>query len=118
MDGELCYQHDLNHVNLARVLVAQGMRQPSGPYLDKALGLLARLLRAAETAEWINEAIKILILQALALQARGDSEEALTALARALSLAEPGGYVRIFVDEGAPIGKLLRQAVARGIALD
>jgi LuxR family maltose regulon positive regulatory protein len=117
VDGELSYLHDLNHVNLARLLVAQGVRQPSGSYLEQALGLLARLLEAAETAGWINEAIQVLVLQALALQARGDGEGALSALARALDLAEPGGYVRTFVDEGAPIGGLLRQVVARGIAV-
>ena len=106
-DGELCYQHDLNHVNLARVLVAQGTQRPSGPYLDEALGLLARLLKAAGTAKWINEAIKILILQALAFQARGEEEEAQVALVRALSLAEPGGYVRTFIEEGAPLRLLI-----------
>jgi LuxR family maltose regulon positive regulatory protein len=42
----------------------------------------------------------------------------MTALERALSLAEPEGYVRIFIDEGAPIGRLLRQAKARGVAVD
>ena len=118
VDSELSYHHDLHHTNLARVLVAQGMRQPSGTWLDKALGLLARLLVAAEKAGWIHEEIKILTLQALVLKAGGDSEDALTALARALTLAEPGGYVRIFVDEGAPMGELLRQAAAQGIKLD
>jgi len=116
VDGELSYHHDLHHINLARVLVAQGVQQPSGPYLDEALRLLARLLEAAEAAGWVHEAIKVLVLQALALQAYGDSEGALAALARALTLAEPGGYVRIFIDEGAPMGRLLRQAVVRGIA--
>lgn len=46
MDGELNYHHDLHHINLARVLVAQGTRRPSGPHLDDALDLLARLLQA------------------------------------------------------------------------
>ena len=117
VNGELSYHHDLHHMNLARVLVAQGAQQPSGIYLDEALGLLARLLAAAEKAGWIHEEIKILTLQAIALTAGGDSEDALTALARALRLAEPGGYVRTFIDEGMPMGKLLRQAVARGIAV-
>ena len=117
MDSELSYHHDLHHVNLARVLVAQGMRQPSGTWLDKALDLLARLLVAAEKAGWIHKEIKILTLQALALKASNDSKEALGALARALSLAEPEGYVRTFIDEGAPMGELLRQAAARGIAV-
>ena len=106
-DGELSYQHDLNHVNLARVLVAQGTQRPSGPYLGEALGLLARLLKAAEAAKWINEAIKVLILQALAFQARGEGEEASVSLGQALSLAEPGGYVRTFTDEGEPMRLLI-----------
>ncbi len=117
VDSELSYHHDLHHINLARVLVAQGVQQPSGPYLDEALGLLARLLVAAEKAGWIHEEIKILTLQAMALTAGGDSEEALTTLAQALTLAEPGGYVRTFIDEGKPMGRMLRQAVARGIAV-
>jgi LuxR family maltose regulon positive regulatory protein len=117
VDSELSYHHDLHHINLARVLVAQGVQQPSGTYLDEALGLLARLLAAAEKAGWIHEEIKILTLQAIALTAGGDSEEALTALARALTLAEPGGYVRTFIDEGESMGRMLRQAVARGIAV-
>jgi LuxR family maltose regulon positive regulatory protein len=61
--------------------------------------------------------IEILLLQALAHRARGENQEALTALERSLSLAEPGGYVRIFVDEGEPMVDLLRQATRRGIAL-
>lgn len=40
----------------------------------------------------------------------------MAALERALSLAEPGGYVRVFADEGAPLAGLLRQAAVRGIA--
>ena len=68
-------------------------------------------------------AIAILIFQALAFsqtpvrgQAQGDIEQALASLQRALSLAEPEGYVRTFVDEGEPMARLLRQAVDQGIA--
>jgi LuxR family maltose regulon positive regulatory protein len=53
----------------------------------------------------------------LACQSQGDITQALTALEKALSLAEPEGYVRIFADEGEPMVRLLRQAMARGIAL-
>jgi LuxR family maltose regulon positive regulatory protein len=56
-----------------------------------------------------------MILQALALQACGDGERALAALGRALTLAEPGGYVRIFTDEGVPMGELLLKAIASGV---
>ena len=68
-------------------------------------------------------AIAILIFQALAFsqtpvrgQAQGNIEQALASLQRALSLAEPEGYVRTFVDEGEPMARLLRQAVDQGIA--
>ncbi len=117
VDGDLSYHHDLEHINLARVLVAQGRQQPSGTFIEEALELLARLLVAAKKAGWIHKEIKILILQALAHQSASDHEEALTTLARALTRAEPGGYVRTFIDEGIPMGKMLRQAVAKGIAV-
>jgi LuxR family maltose regulon positive regulatory protein len=113
-DGEFSYHYDLNHINLARTLVTRGRREPSGPYLSEALGLLTRLLEAAESVGWVHEATKILILQALAFQAHGDGEEAAAALARALMLAQPGGYVRTFIDEGPVMAKLLRQAITRG----
>ena len=117
VDDQFNYHHDLEHTNLARVLVAQGMRQPLGAQLDEALHLLDRLFAAAEAAGWIHEEIKILVLQSLARQARGDREGALRALAQALALAESDGYVRIFINEGAPMGELLRQAAARDISL-
>jgi MalT-like TPR region len=58
------------------------------------------------------------VLQALALQAPGHIPAALTCLERALTLAEPEGYVRIFVDEGPPIGSLLRVAEKQGTTRD
>ena len=58
------------------------------------------------------------MLQALAHQARGDIPAALVPLERALTLAEPEGYVRIFVDEGPPMAALLEAAAKRGIAPD
>ena len=56
--------------------------------------------------------IEILTLRALACAGQGDRSGALAALERALALAEPEGYVRVFVDEGAPMAALLRQAPA------
>jgi LuxR family maltose regulon positive regulatory protein len=115
VDGELSYQYDLHHVNLARVLIAQGAAHGRDVDLGQALGLLARLLAAAEAAGWVHQQIKVLVLQAVALKARGDDEGALDALDRALILAEPGGYVRLFVAEGAPMARLLSQAADRSI---
>jgi LuxR family maltose regulon positive regulatory protein len=116
VDDEFSYIRELEHISLARVLVALGREQPAGSYTDNALKLLARLLDAAETGGWMGKAVEILVLQALAFQVKGEEEKALAALEKALSLAEPEGYVRTFVDEGAPMTALLHKAAARGIA--
>jgi LuxR family maltose regulon positive regulatory protein len=110
-EGPFSYQHDLHHINLARVLIAQGEALGQRARLNEALDLLTRLRAAAERAGWVHEQIKILILEALAHQVRGegDAQRALDALGQALTLAEPGGYVRIFVEEGDPLARLLRQ---------
>jgi LuxR family maltose regulon positive regulatory protein len=71
--------------------------------------LLDRLLHAAEDGARTGSVIEILALRALALQVQRASGEALATLERALTLAEPEGYVRTFVDEGAPMATLLRQ---------
>jgi LuxR family maltose regulon positive regulatory protein len=107
-DGELHFRHLSTYVTLARVLIAQGG-------LDEASELLARLLAMTEAAAASTTLIQILVLQAIILQAQGEMEEAVTVLERALTLAEPEGYVRTFIEEGAPMGMLLRQAQARGI---
>jgi LuxR family maltose regulon positive regulatory protein len=62
--------------------------------------------------------IEILMLQALAFQTRGDTIRALGKLEQAFNLAEPEGFIRIFVDEGPPMAGLLYEALARGIAPD
>jgi LuxR family maltose regulon positive regulatory protein len=76
------------------------------------------LLRAAEDSGRTGRIIEILNLQALAQQTLGDIDEALNALEQALSLAEPEGYIRLFVDEGRPMAKLLQQVARQGIAQD
>jgi LuxR family maltose regulon positive regulatory protein len=80
--------------------------------------LLQRLLEAVETGGRTTRAIEILMLQALASQAGGERKRAIAALERALNLAEPGGFVRIFVDEGPPMARLLYEALSRGMAAD
>jgi LuxR family maltose regulon positive regulatory protein len=62
--------------------------------------------------------IEILVLLSLAQQAHGDIPAALAALTRALRLAEPEGYVRLFADEGPAMAQLLRESAARGILPD
>ena len=108
-DDELTYPQEGEYLTLARVLTAQGQEDPSGGPLDDALGLLDRLLKAAEDGGRMGSVIEILVLRALALKERGDPSEALAALERALMLAEPEGYVRAFVDEGGPMAALLSE---------
>ena len=62
--------------------------------------MLERLLQAAEAGGRMGSVIEILVVQALAFQAQGNISQALASVKRALALAEPEGYVRIFVDEG------------------
>jgi LuxR family maltose regulon positive regulatory protein len=85
---------------------------------DQALTLLADLLPAAKAAGRGGSMIKLLALQALAVQAQDDVDQAMSILGRALSLAEPEGFIRTFVDEGPPMAHLLYEAAARGIAPD
>jgi len=102
---------------VARILMAQAaVRETHEEALGEALELVARLRKAAEVAERSGSVIKILALQAVGLDARGKKEQALSALARALSLAEPEGYARTFLDEGQPMARLLQHALAEGIA--
>jgi LuxR family transcriptional regulator, maltose regulon positive regulatory protein len=104
---ELSYLREFEHITLARILLAQYKSAPSDATIDDAIGLLERLLKAAEDGARMGSAIEILVLQALAHQLRGDIPAALLPLERALTLAEPQGYVRTFVDEGEPMRILI-----------
>jgi LuxR family maltose regulon positive regulatory protein len=99
------------HLMLARLLIAEECPTEALVLLDKVLPTMKQRGR-------IGRMIEIHVLKALAFQALGDVTQAMGALERALSLGEPEGYVRIFVDEGEPMSRLLRQAVARGIAVE
>ena len=98
--------HDLP-LSQARVLLAQG--DPSA-----ALAVLEPYRRWVEERAWADELLKARILQAVAFHARGEGARAMEALDEALASAEPGGFIRIFVDEGAPMARLLREALSRG----
>ena len=108
-EDDLSYLHEFEHITLARVLLARQRNERAAGTLDEATRLLERLLRAAGAGERTGSVIETLVLQALAHQARGDLPGALAALERALTLAEPEGYVRIFVGEGPPMTSLLRR---------
>jgi LuxR family maltose regulon positive regulatory protein len=117
-NDEMSYLREFEHITLARVLLAQSRHDPSEGNTEEALAFLARLLQAAEAGGRMGSAIEIMVLQALAYSARGDLPAALSALERALKLAEPEDYIRIFLDEGADMAGLLREAAVRKIAPD
>jgi len=112
---DLSYLREFEHITLARVLLAQYQNDPASHAMLEAVGLLERLLPAAQVGDRTGSVIEILVLQALAHQMQGDISAALAPLERALTLAEPEGYVRLFVDEGPPMAGLLAEAAKRGI---
>ena len=104
-DDELGYPREPEYLVLARVLLAQERLSP-------ALALLKRLDVTAAAQGRTGSLIEIRALQALASAAIGDEDAALGCLAGALSLGCPGGYVRVFADEGPPMAALLGRLFA------
>ena len=113
-DDDLSYLREFEHLTLVRVLVARYKTDRLDDALQGALGLLERLLQAAEEGSRTGSVIEILLLQGLAHQAQDDLPRALASLERALMLAEPEGYVQLFVDEGKPIADLLTRMKVEG----
>ena len=115
VDSDLSYLREFEFITLARILIAQYKNDREDDSIHKAIRLIERLLKAAREGQRAGSVIEILILQALAYEAQGDIPLALESLKRALALAEPEGYIRIFVDEGTSMAPLLYKALARGI---
>jgi LuxR family maltose regulon positive regulatory protein len=113
VDDDLSYLREFEHITLARVLLARHQGERS---IHEATRLLERLLPAAEEGGRTGRVIEILVLRALAHQRLGDIPAALACLERAVTLAEPEGYVRVFVDEGPPMASLLQAAAKQGVA--
>jgi LuxR family transcriptional regulator, maltose regulon positive regulatory protein len=107
VDDDLIYVHEFEHIILARVLLAEYENNRDEHIIPKALNLLERLLKAAEEGKRISSMVRILMIQARVYHVRGTSSRAFESLERALTLAQPEGYFRIFVDEGKPLRALL-----------
>jgi LuxR family maltose regulon positive regulatory protein len=91
----------------ARVFLAKGNA-------SAALAVLEPWRQQVEAKFWRDERLKVTVLQAIALREHSEQDEALRLLGEALALAEPGGFIRIFVDEGLPMEQLLSDAAAQG----
>jgi LuxR family maltose regulon positive regulatory protein len=117
-EDDLSYLREFEHITLARILLAQYKSDHDDSSLHEAIGLLERLLQATQEGGRMGSVIEILVLQALAQQALGDTPAALLSLGQALTLAEPEGYVRMFLDEGASMAQLLREAATHKIMPD
>jgi LuxR family maltose regulon positive regulatory protein len=104
-DDRFGFENELAQITLARVYIAHNRPR-------EAVALLSHLEKAARSAGRMGRVIEILLLEALALRAIGDSEHALLELTKCLTLAEPEGYLRIFLDEGQPMRMLLAQWLA------
>jgi ATP/maltotriose-dependent transcriptional regulator MalT len=112
-DDDLSYLREYEHVTLARVLLAEHAGTgAAAPRLD-ALRLLDRLIEAAQGGHRLGTLIELLALRAVAL-ADVDDAEAATTLERAVALAEPEGYVRVFAREGPPMRRLLKRVAGGG----
>ena len=110
VNDDIPYQREPEYVILLRLLIAQRN-------IEAALALSERLLQTAQAAGRMGLVTEVLILQALAFQEKKDTESALEALERAFSLAQPEGLVRLFLDEGEPMTRLLCQSQSRQVGV-
>ena len=104
-------QNNVMPLMQARVLIAKG--NPS-----EALSLVEPQRQQAEVKRLPQRLLLVMAVQSVVLFAQGEKDQAVQVLAEALALAEPGGYIRLFVDEGALMAQLLREAASRGIRPD
>ena len=114
-DDELTYVREYEHITLARALLVVCVAEGAEEAGQDAARLLERLLVAAQEGQRTGSVIEVLMLQALDHQARGNRRAALAVLDEALTLAEPEGYVRLFLDEGRPMAALLRDVAGHGV---
>lgn len=108
--AHLAQMHDLP-ISRVRVHLAQGDA-------FSALAVLEPLRQHVEAKGWADKQLEVTVLQAVAHRAHDDQDEAVQTLRDALALAEPSGFIRIFVDEGIPMAQLLTEGAAQGLMSD
>ena len=101
-------------LTLAKVLLAEGTTES----LHQAANLLERLHDFVLSIHSTRFRIDVLALQALLHDARGEEPAALEKLTESLALAEPGGFIRAFVDLGPPMTDLLKRLIKQNVAVE
>ncbi|MCZ2860826.1 LuxR C-terminal-related transcriptional regulator [Blastococcus sp. VKM Ac-2987] len=112
-EDPLSYLHEFEHATLARILLAQHELSGDPTCLTRATELLERLRHVAQEGMRTGSVVQLSVPLALAHRAGGDVPRALATLERALTLAEPEGYVRVFLDEGQAMTSLLEVLATR-----
>lgn len=107
VDDDLSYLREFEHITLARVLLAEYQVNRKEGIIRDALSLLKRLMKPAEDQKRMGSMLEILITTALAYNAQRSISQTFASLERALTLARPEGYFRIFVNEGESMRSLL-----------
>ena len=119
VDDEPNYLAEFDHITFVKMLITRFKtnleNDPADNSISAVFSLLERLLKAAEEGGRTGSVIEVLVMQALAHEATGDIPDGLTSIGRAIALAEPEGFVQVFVDEGEAMRTLVQRAVAEGI---
>jgi LuxR family maltose regulon positive regulatory protein len=110
-EGQPVYLGEMENITRVRILFAQER-------LDEASRILERLHASTEARGRIVTLIEILNLKAIIFHAANKTDQALVLLEKAITIAQPEGYIRIFVDEGPPMVHLLYAALEKEIQPD
>jgi len=105
IDDKLDGQREVEYIALAHILITQNK-------MDEAERLLERLIKNAKAGDRVYMMIEMRLMRALIFKAKQDTAAAMTELKLALSLAEPGGFIMIFVSKGKPVAELLEEILA------
>jgi LuxR family maltose regulon positive regulatory protein len=105
-DDDIPFLREPEYLILLRLLQARGEN-------DRALALSERWIHKVEATRRTGRVVELFVLEALVFQGQKDTAKALDVLARAIAMAQPEGYVRVFLDEGEPMARLLYLARSR-----
>jgi len=97
--------HEVEYIALAHILMAQNK-------LDEADELLQRLIENATAGDRVYMLIEMRLWRVLIFTLKADTAAALAELKLALVLAEPGGFIMMFVSKGKPVAELLEEILA------